>query len=630
MKYFPRYFQNVYITGCGSFLPGEPVSNEMIDAYIAPLNSLSNRIKERILKDNGIQTRHYGIDAEGNTSYSAAQLAAEAIKDSLSHAGIDLSDITMLISGTSGGDVLAPGMGNMLQGELKAPPMETHSHHGICAAGMAALKNAANFIDNGSHQQAVVCAVEFPSRLFKKSRFAPLEYNIDFDAHFLRWMLSDGAGACVLSSAADGSQDFAFKIDWIHMKSFSGDYPVCMQLGKHKNNSETSFMDYASFAEAEAHGALALRQNTRLLPQLFEVAVHEYSELVHNGYVDPNTVDHFLCHYSSEKLGGVVDELMSNAGLSIDRNKWFSNLKHCGNTGSASIFIMLAEFVRNKRLYPGERIFCFVPESGRFTVSYMMLTVVPSGPSKDTTGATANRHLPVAPPHDPNNSQDHRLRDTLRELASLWHDYRSKVWRTPIVKRILDGKFTQHDYIHWMESWIPQVREGSKWMRKGISNLPPGLASLADLIETHAGEEQNDFQILFDDYRASGGEIEHIDQLRRNPGGEALNAFMHSVAASDSPIGLLGGIYIIEGTGQRIIPVLLPMLRNQLQLPDRCFRFLKYHGTNDIQHLSRWLSAVNLVLAAEQGMERERYAQAIIQTARNVATLYLLQWEYAL
>lgn len=198
MKYFPKVFQNVYITGVGSFLPGEAISNERIDDFIAPLNSLSHRIKERILKDNGIQTRHYGIDAEGKTLYSATELAAQAVKDGLSHAGAELSDITLLVSGTSGGDVLAPGMGNMLQGELKAPPLETHSHHGICAAGMAALKDAANFIDNGSHHHAVVSAVEFPSRLFKKTRFAPLEYNIDFDAHFLRWMLSDGAGACVL------------------------------------------------------------------------------------------------------------------------------------------------------------------------------------------------------------------------------------------------------------------------------------------------------------------------------------------------------------------------------------------------------------------------------------------------
>jgi hypothetical protein len=41
----------------------------------------------------------------------------------------------------------------------------------------------------------VAVASEMPSRLFKRSRFAARGYETDFDSHFLRWMLSDGAGA---------------------------------------------------------------------------------------------------------------------------------------------------------------------------------------------------------------------------------------------------------------------------------------------------------------------------------------------------------------------------------------------------------------------------------------------------
>ena len=80
MKYFPKVFQNVYVTGVGSFLPGEAISNERIDDFIAPLNSLSHRIKERILKDNGIQTRHYGIDAEGKPLKTASATPAPSFR----------------------------------------------------------------------------------------------------------------------------------------------------------------------------------------------------------------------------------------------------------------------------------------------------------------------------------------------------------------------------------------------------------------------------------------------------------------------------------------------------------------------------------------------------------------------
>jgi 3-oxoacyl-[acyl-carrier-protein] synthase-3 len=149
---------------------------------------------------------------------------------------------------------------------------------------------------------------------------------------------------------------------------------------------------------------------------------------------------------------------------------------------------------------------------------------------------------------------------------------------------------------------------------------------LAALIEQHAGEEQFDFEILFADYRAAGGPATSIDALRRNPGGEALNSWLHALAATRNPVGLLGAIYIIEGTGQRIIPALLPLLQAQLRLPPNAFRFLAYHGANDEHHLSRWLSAVSMVLELDASGDAHA---AIIDTARRCAELYLMQWEDA-
>ena len=63
----PIRFNQVYIDAAGYFLPGDPVDNDAMDAFIAPINRLSKRIKQKILKENGIQTRHYAIDEQGNT-----------------------------------------------------------------------------------------------------------------------------------------------------------------------------------------------------------------------------------------------------------------------------------------------------------------------------------------------------------------------------------------------------------------------------------------------------------------------------------------------------------------------------------------------------------------------------------
>ena len=330
----PQSFQRVYVDSAGMFMPGEPVNNEQMDAYIAPLDRMSTRIKRRILAENGIRERHYAIDAEGRTVFSNAQLAAGAIRDCLQRADVDIARVSMLASGSSGGDVLMPGFANMIQGELAAPPMETVSVHGICAAGVSAIQAAAQGIELGAHARALAVASELPSRLFKRSRFAARGYEIDFDSHFLRWMLSDGAGALLLTDG--GTQPRApgvrLRLKWIHQRAFSGDYPVCMQLGLTEDR-QRGHLDFASWGEAEAAGALALRQDIRLLPHLFDIGIHEYAGLVKDGWVDPARVDHFLCHYSSEKFIPVVEDLMGKAGLAIPRERWWSNLAWRGNTG---------------------------------------------------------------------------------------------------------------------------------------------------------------------------------------------------------------------------------------------------------------------------------------------------------
>ncbi len=280
----PTQFERVFLQGTGRFLPGAAVDNAAMDAYIAPLSRISGRIKRRILGENGIRSRHYAIDAEGNTLFSNAAMAAKAVGDCLQDAGCSLAEVGLLAAGTSGGDALMPGFASMLQGELGAPPMETLSSHGICASGVGAWAYAAQSIELGAQRRALVAASEMPSRLFKRSRYAAKGYDADFDAHFLRWMLSDGAGALLLGDAPKPDAGVRLRLRWIHQRSFAGDYPVCMQLGLSADRAR-SHLDYPAWQAAEAAGALFLRQDIRLLPHLFDVGIHEYAGLAHAGWM---------------------------------------------------------------------------------------------------------------------------------------------------------------------------------------------------------------------------------------------------------------------------------------------------------------------------------------------------------
>jgi 3-oxoacyl-[acyl-carrier-protein] synthase-3 len=70
---------------------------------------------------------------------------------------------------------------------------------------------------------------------------------------------------------------------------------------------------------------------------------------------------------------------------------------------------------------------------------------------------------------------------------------------------------------------------------------------------------------------------------------------------------------------------LLPLLRRQLDLPERAFRFLTYHGENDPSHLARWMRGVEIALDLDPHCDAR-----IVATARATAELYLLQMEHAL
>ena len=67
---------------------------------------------------------------------------------------------------------------------------------------------------------------------------------------------------------------------------------------------------------------------------------------------------------------------LEEIGFPVKEERWFSNLTTKGNTGSASFYIMLEELFSSGKLQKGDRILGMVPESGRFSVGWISLTVV--------------------------------------------------------------------------------------------------------------------------------------------------------------------------------------------------------------------------------------------------------------
>lgn len=377
-----------FITSTGSYLPGPAVNNSEIEEILGFVSGKPSRLKKRILESNGIEYRHYALDRKQRSTHQNKHLAAAAARQCLERAEIDQQAIDLLAVASTQGDLPLPGLASLVQSELAIGPLEILTTHGVCSAGMMALKAACNQVRLSEKKNSLVVASELASRLLKKSRYeAVTDLKIDLEAEFLRWMLSDGAGAMLIQNQPRWS-GLSFKIEWIEIFSFASHYDLCMSCGTADQSlwsantpilaetPELSWQDYTTYGRAEAAGALLIRQNLKLLEEVVKVGVDGFLKLVNDGKIRPDEIDHFVCHYSSHHFRGRILNLLKLAGALIPEDKWFTNLYTKGNTGCASIFIALDELLHSGKLEPEQTVFCVVPESGRFANAYMKLTVV--------------------------------------------------------------------------------------------------------------------------------------------------------------------------------------------------------------------------------------------------------------
>ncbi|HET6212394.1 MAG TPA: hypothetical protein VFE14_05925, partial [Micromonosporaceae bacterium] len=252
-------------------------------------------LRARVLAANGIRTRHFALDANGVPTMLNEELAAEAVLLAVKDRGVPLTSVSMLAAGTTQGDLPVPGFASMVHGRIGGGPMEVLSAGGVCASGVAALRAAAATVRLGEHEVAIAVGSELVSRALRESRYAAADVPAGYDAEFLRWTLSDGAGAVVLEGAprADG---LSLRLDWTHLVSYAHEYPVCMRAGLAAGAAGPvpgqTWLDLPDAAAAERAGMFLLRQDVSVLPALFRVGLTEFVALVRAGRIVPDRVDH--------------------------------------------------------------------------------------------------------------------------------------------------------------------------------------------------------------------------------------------------------------------------------------------------------------------------------------------------
>ena len=375
-----------YLTGFGRYLPGEPVDSDGIAARLGGDDPVTERIRRRILDSNGILQRHYALDEHGEPTELNEQLAVRALHAALDDRGIGASDLRMLACATTMGDVLVPSFASMVHGRLGGGPMQLLSASGVCASSLAALDAAVSKIRLGDHPRAAVVASELPSRSLRQRRYDGIRAGMD--AHFLRWMLSDGAGAVIVEFQPHPTKP-SLRVDWVRQVSLAHEHDVCMRAGMTGSGPVVggTWQD-GDIAAADAAGMFLLRQDVSMLDDLAQAGIAQFEQLVDIGLVDVQHLDHVVCHYSTNLFRDVAFDALRRRIPTLDTDRWFSNLETRGNTGAASIFIALEEAWHDGRFAPGETVLLAVPESGRFSFAFAHLTVVaPPAPPTPLQGA---------------------------------------------------------------------------------------------------------------------------------------------------------------------------------------------------------------------------------------------------
>ena len=380
---------DVFINDVAAFLPNEPVNNDEIEEVLGRINEIPSSTRKVMLRNNKIEMRYYAIDrSTGRLTHTNAELTSLAVRKLRPYDNFELKDIECMCCGTTTPDLLFPGHALMVLGELGLTDCEAVTTAGICICGMTALKFAFLNVATGCTKNAVATGSDLASSYSRKQFFTPgALQDVDlekmpiraFDAEFLRWMLSDGAGA-VFVSGVPNEDRISLKIEWIENISYAGELETCMYAGgvKREDGSVVGWRDIESLDPAVAGFKFLIKQDTKLLArEIVRTATHRALARVIRKYnLKPEEIDWYLPHYSSGYFRDKFYNGMKEINFEIPYEKWFTNLAAKGNTGSASIFIIMEELFHCGQLKKGQKLLCFIPESGRFSHCYMLLPVV--------------------------------------------------------------------------------------------------------------------------------------------------------------------------------------------------------------------------------------------------------------
>jgi 3-oxoacyl-[acyl-carrier-protein] synthase-3 len=170
------------ITGTGSALPPRRLTNADLVTELAAKGIETS--DEWIVERTGIRARHFAAP-----DVASSDLAVEAARHALAAAGVEASEIDLIIVATSTPDMVFPSTACIVQNKLGIHGGAAFDVQAVCAGFVYGLTVADALIRTGGATKALVIGAEVFSRI------------LDFNDRTTCVLFGDGAGAVVLEAS---------------------------------------------------------------------------------------------------------------------------------------------------------------------------------------------------------------------------------------------------------------------------------------------------------------------------------------------------------------------------------------------------------------------------------------------
>lgn len=297
------------IIGTGGYLPSNVVTNHDLEKLV---DTSDQWIRER----TGIEQRHVAVEGE-----TTVDLAEQASRKAIEAAGIDASEIDLIIFATSTPDKIFPSSACILQARLDIHGCPAFDIQAVCTGFIYALSVAEKFIQTGSARTALVVGAEVFSRI------------LNWEDRDTCVLFGDGAGAVILQA----DEETGILSSHIHA---DGKYENLLWVPHGVGDGFDQVKEGKAFVQMRGNEVFKMAVNTlgRIVDETLAASNMKKSDI---DWLVPHQANIRIIAATARKLKMSMEQVVVTVN------------KH-GNTSAASVPLALDVAVRDGRIKRGE------------------------------------------------------------------------------------------------------------------------------------------------------------------------------------------------------------------------------------------------------------------------------------